>query len=100
LPKEANSAPALVTPPYLFLQFISGVFFVITDLSAPLRTIASIFPLRWMASSLRYVFLPDDFRQIEPGHSWHLGLGLLILVVWAVVSFVICVRTFRFVDDD
>jgi ABC-2 type transport system permease protein len=100
LPKEANSAPALVTPPYLFLQFISGVFFVITDLSKPLQTIASVFPLRWMASSLRYVFLPDGFSQVEPGHSWHLGVGLLVLAGWAVGSFVICLRTFRFVDDD
>jgi ABC-2 type transport system permease protein len=98
LPKEANSAPALVTPPYLFLQFISGVFFVITDLSAPLQDIASVFPLRWMASSLRYVFLPDEFSAVEPGHAWHLGLGLLILFAWAVGSFVLCLRTFRFVD--
>lgn len=99
VPKDAKSAPAYVTPPYLFLQFISGVFFVITDLSAPLRLIASVFPLRWMASGLRYVFLPDSFAAQEPGGQWHLGMSFLVLGLWLVGSFVLCVRTFRFTDD-
>jgi ABC-2 type transport system permease protein len=99
VPRDAKNAPAYVTPPYLFLQFISGVFFVITDLSKPLQQLASLFPLRWMASGLRYVFLPDGFGRGEPGGSWHLGVSFLVLGLWLVGSFVLCLRTFRFTDD-
>jgi ABC-2 type transport system permease protein len=98
-PKDANNAPAYVTPPYLFLQFISGVFFVITDLGSGLQAIASVFPLRWMASGLRYVFLPDGFDANEPGHHWNLGIGALVLAAWLVGAFIVAVRRFRFADD-
>jgi ABC-2 type transport system permease protein len=99
VPKDANNAPAYVTPPYLFLQFISGVFFVITDLSTVLQRIASLFPLRWMASGLRYVFLPDSFAAHEPGGEWRLGTGAFVLTVWLIGSFIAALRWFRFVDD-
>lgn len=97
--RDANNAPAYVTPPYLFLQFISGVFFVITDLNSVLQSIASVFPLRWMASGLRYVFLPSGFEANEPGHQWHLRTGVVVLLVWLVVSFVAAIRFFRFTGD-
>jgi ABC-2 type transport system permease protein len=99
VPKDANNAPAYVTPPYLFLQFISGVFIVITELGAGLQAIASVFPLRWMASGLRYVFLPDSFKMNEPGHEWHLATGAFVLTAWFVGAFVVALRRFRFVDD-
>jgi ABC-2 type transport system permease protein len=99
LPKDANNAPAYVTPPYLFLQFISGVFIVITSLGAGLQAIASVFPLRWMASGLRYVFLPSSFEAQEPGGQWHLALGAFVLTAWLVGSFIVALRRFRFVDD-
>jgi ABC-2 type transport system permease protein len=99
VPKDANNAPAYVTPPYLFLQFISGVFFVITSIGVGLQAIASAFPLRWMASGLRYVFLPDSFEHQEPGGHWNLGIGALVLTAWLVGAFIVAVRTFRFVDE-
>ena len=99
VPKDANNAPAYVTPPYLFLQFISGVFIVITSLGAGLQAIASVFPLRWMASGLRYVFLPPSFEVQEPGHQWHLATGAFVLTAWLVGAFVVALRRFRFVDD-
>lgn len=98
-PKDAENAPAYVMPPYLFLQFISGVFFVITDLNKGLQTIASVFPLRWMASSLRYVFLPDGFHGAEPGHQWNLGIAFAVLGGWLLFSFVLALRFFRFTDE-
>jgi ABC-2 type transport system permease protein len=100
LPRNGKSAAAIVTPPFLFLQFVSGVFFVFTDLPKLLQNIASLFPLRWMASGLRYVFLPDSFRQIEPGHHWNLIAGAVVLVLWLLIAFAICVRTFRFYSED
>ncbi|MEO7556390.1 MAG: ABC transporter permease, partial [Acidimicrobiales bacterium] len=80
IPKDGRSAPAVVTPPFLFLQFISGVFFPFNQLGGGLQLIASLFPLRWLASGLRYVFLPDSFKQVEPGHTWNLALGAAVLL--------------------
>ena len=99
LPRNGKSAPAVVTPPFLFLQFVSGVFFVFTDLPKVLQNLASLFPLRWMASGMRYVFLPDSFKQIEPGHHWNLVPGAAVLVVWLLGSFFVAVRTFSFIDE-
>lgn len=100
LPRNAKGAPAMVTPPFLFLQFVSGVFFVFTDLPHVLQRVASLFPLRWMASGLRYVFLPDSFRQVEPGHHWNLIAGAVVLTAWLLGAFVVSLRTFRFHDED
>jgi ABC-2 type transport system permease protein len=99
VPRNGKSAPAVVTPPFLFLQFVSGVFFVFTDLPHLLQQIASLFPLRWMASGLRYVFLPDSFKYVEPGHHWNLIAGATVLALWLLISFALCVRTFRFYDE-
>jgi ABC-2 type transport system permease protein len=73
---------------------------VITSISKPLQAIAALFPLRWMASGLRYVFLPDGFARQEPGGQWHLATAFGVLAAWLVISFLLCVRTFRFTEDD
>lgn len=100
LPRDGKTAPAYVTPPYIVLQFISGVFFLFSDLSRTLQLVASVFPLRWMASGLRAAFLPDSFQVQEPGNSWNLGIGAAVLVAWIVVGFVLSRLTFRFTDED
>jgi ABC-2 type transport system permease protein len=99
IPRDAKSAPAVVTPPYIALQLISGVFFFFGDMSRGLQIVASLFPLRWMASNMRYVFLPDSFKQVEPGHAWHVPLAFGVLLAWMAVSFAIALRTFRWNDD-
>jgi ABC-2 type transport system permease protein len=99
LPRDGKSAPAVVTPPYIALQFISGVFFYFGDLSRGLQFFASLFPLRWMASNMRYVFLPDSFKIVEPGHSWHVVLGFGVMAAWMIGSFAIAARTFRWNDE-
>jgi ABC-2 type transport system permease protein len=100
IPRNGKSATAIVTPPFLFLQFVSGVFFVFTDLPHLLQNIASLFPLRWMASGLRYVFLPDTFKYAEPGHHWNLIAGAFVLALWLLIAFALCLRTFRFYSED
>lgn len=99
IPRDGKTAAAVVTPPFLFLQFVSGVFFVFTDLPKVLQNIASLFPLRWMASGLRYVFLPDSFKRVEPGQHWNLIAGAAVLLLWLLAAFAICLRTFRFHDE-
>ncbi|MEU5675195.1 ABC transporter permease, partial [Micromonospora sp. NPDC047753] len=44
----ARSGSAVVTPVSLILQFISGVFFVFTDLPTWMQQVAALFPLKWM----------------------------------------------------
>jgi len=92
---NARSAPAIVTPFYLILQFISGVFFTFDQVPGFMQGIASIFPLRWMALGLRYAFLPDWFKTQETGGSWNLLGVFLVLAAWLVVGFVASLRFFR-----
>ncbi|MDG4823331.1 ABC transporter permease [Asanoa sp. WMMD1127] len=93
--RTARSAPAVVTPVALILQFISGVFFVFTSLPTWMQTVAAIFPLKWMCQGLRSVFLPDSFASQEPGGSWELGKVALVLGIWCVIGLVLCITTFR-----
>jgi len=99
VPRDGENAPAVVTPPYISLQFISGVFFLFSDESRSLQLVASLFPLRWMASAMRYAFLPPSFERIEPGGTYNLGLGALVMALWAVGAFLVCLKTFKWVND-
>lgn len=94
VPRTARSATAVVTPVALVLQFISGVFFVFTELPSWMQQVAAIFPLKWMCQGLRSVFLPETFASAEPAGSWELGKVALILAAWCVIGLVVCVRSF------
>jgi ABC-2 type transport system permease protein len=98
LAKNGRSASATVTPIALVLQFISGVFFQFSQVPDWLQTIASLFPLKWMAQGLRSVFLPDAMAALEPAGSWELGRVALVLVAWCVAGLALCVVTFRWQD--
>ena len=95
VPKNGKSAPAIVTPVAIVLQFISGVFFVFTDLPGWMQTVAAVFPLKWMTQGMRSVFLPDVAQAAEPAGSWELGRIALILGIWCVVGLALCLATFR-----
>jgi len=98
LARNGRSASATVTPVALVLQFISGVFFQFSQVPTWLQTIASLFPLKWMAQGLRSVFLPDALAYEEPAGTWELGRVALVLGLWCVVGLVLCVRTFTWQD--
>jgi ABC-2 type transport system permease protein len=93
--RTGRSAPAVVTPIALVLQFISGVFFVFTSLPTWMQTVASVFPLKWMCQGMRAVFLPDSMAAQEPAGSWELGRVALVLGLWCVLGLVLCLLTFR-----
>jgi ABC-2 type transport system permease protein len=95
LPRTAKSAPAVIQMPYIVLQFISGVFFIYSELPPVLQQVAAIFPLKWLTQGLRSVFLPDAFAAIEPAGTWEHGRIALVLGAWLLVGAVLCVRTFR-----
>ncbi|MBQ1071732.1 ABC transporter permease [Micromonospora sp. C31] len=95
LARTARSGSAVVTPVALVLQFISGVFFVFTELPTWMQQVAAIFPLKWMCQGLRSVFLPEAFGAREPGGSFELDRVALVLVAWCVIGLVLCLTTFR-----
>jgi ABC-2 type transport system permease protein len=95
LARTARSGPAVVTPVALVLQFISGVFFVFTDLPGWMQQVAALFPLKWMCQGLRSVFLPSSFASMEPAGSWELGKVALVLAAWCVIGLALCLTTFR-----
>lgn len=92
---NARSAAAIATPPFMILQFISGVFFPLMMIPTVLRCTASAFPLLWMAKGLRFVFLPDSLASAEPGGNWNLGLVCGALAAWTVGGVILVVLTFR-----
>jgi ABC-2 type transport system permease protein len=95
LARNAKSAPAVVTPVALILQFISGVYFVFTGFPKFLQYTGAFFPLKWIAQGYRSVFLPESYAYQEPAHSWEHGRIALVLGAWAVVGLLFAIRTFR-----
>lgn len=95
VPRSGKAASAVVTPVVLILQFISGVFFAFFALPSWMQTVASLFPLKWMAQGMRSVFLPDAAKALEPAGSWELGTVAVILGVWLIAGLVLGARTFR-----
>jgi len=93
--RSTRSAFATMNLPYLVLSFISGVYFVFSQLPAGLQNVAAVFPLKWICQGLRSAFLPDRLLAVEPAHSWEHGKTALVLGIWFVASLVLCVRTFR-----
>ncbi len=95
VPSNGKAASAVVTPIVLVLQFISGVFFQYDQLPSWMQTLASVFPLKWLAQGMRSVFLPDWARDIEPAGSWQHGATAAVLAAYLVVGLVVAVKTFQ-----
>lgn len=93
--RSSSSAAAIVQPPYLVLQFISGVFLQYSQVPPFLQTIAAAFPLKWMVQGLRYVFLPDWVAVDDYGGEWQLERVLLVLLAWLAASFIAARFFFR-----
>ena len=90
----ARNGVAVITLPFVVLQFISGVYVPFYLVPPWLRDIASVFPLEWMCRGMRSVFVPQAVT-LEPGHSWQHGQTALALSAWAVAGLVLCLTTFR-----
>jgi ABC-2 type transport system permease protein len=100
LVRSSRSAVAVMNLPYLVLSFISGVYFVFSNLPHSLQQIAAIFPLKWICQGLRSAFLPNSLLATEPAHSWQHGETALVLAAWLVVSLVVCTLMFRWRGQD
>lgn len=92
---NSRAAPGATTPPFMILQFISGVFFPLSSIPMVLACVGYAFPLLWMAKGLRFVFLPSFLESAEPSGSWDLGLVAIVLIAWTVVGGILAVFAFR-----
>lgn len=90
----ARNGIAVITLPFIVLQFISGVYVPIFLVPRWLRDVASVFPLEWMCRGMRSVFVPQAV-VLEPGRSFQLGQTALVLAAWLVAGLVLCLTTFR-----
>jgi ABC-2 type transport system permease protein len=90
----ARNGVAVITLPFVVLEFISGVYVPFFVVPSWLQDVASVFPLAWMCRGLRSVFVPGALH-LEPGHSWQLGETALVLSVWVVAGLILCLTTFR-----
>jgi len=95
VPRSAASAMPVITLPFTVLQFISGVYVPFSVVPDWMRTVASFFPLKWMAQGMRSVFLPEQAAALEPAGSWEHGRTALVLLAWTAAGLVLCIRTFR-----
>jgi ABC-2 type transport system permease protein len=95
LARNAKTAAAVVQPPFIFLQFVSGVYLLYNELPPLLQQVGALFPLKWMTQGLRSVFLPDSFQAVEPAGSWERPKIFVVLLVWTVAGFLLCRLTFR-----
>ena len=95
LAKDGRSASALTVPLVLFFQFTSGVYFIYTNLPKWMQDLSALFPLKWMAQSMRGVFLPASFAASEPAHSFEFVRTAMVLGGWTIVAAVLCRLTFR-----
>ncbi len=95
---SSKAAPAVVNLPFVALQFLSGVFVPYDELPTGVRTVASVFPLKWLAQGMRSVFLPDSYQLVEPDGSWQHGPMALVLGAWCAVGFLLCLRVFRWTN--
>lgn len=99
LVRSARTAGAVLNVPVVALQFLSGVFIhPITQLPGWMITVASIFPVKWMAQGFRSVFLPDSAVPLEAGGAWEPGRTALVLLAWCVIGAVLCLATFRWTN--
>ena len=93
--RNGSSAPAIVQPPYLVLQFISGVFLQYSEVPGGLKLVASLFPLKWMVQGFRYTFLPEWVAQDDYGGGWNVDQVFLVLAGWFLLSFLLAKFLFR-----
>ncbi|WP_083958701.1 ABC transporter permease [Herbidospora mongoliensis] len=99
VPRSARSATAVITLPFVVLQFISGAFIPHTDVPDWLLNASGIFPLKWLCQGMRSVFLGPEAAVLEVTGSYELGKVALVLAAWMIGGLALCLLTFRWRDN-
>lgn len=91
----SRAAAGVVTPIVVMLQFVSGIFFPLSQLPTWMVNTFSVLPVRWSAELMREALLPAEFAVAEPTGAWETGKGLAVVSAWligAVVAAVVLTR--------
>ena len=97
--RNARVASSIVSPIAIILQFVSGGYFVFSQLPTGLQWVGSVFPLRWLTLGMRSVFLPESYRYAEPGHSWQHPTTAIVLGLWCAAGLLVARRTFTWMPE-
>lgn len=100
LARRGKSASAVVAPPFIVLQFISGVWLRPGDLPSALQTVAQLFPLHWMVRGFQSAFLPESFGPVQYPGGWNLPMVFAVLGAWVVGASALCRLTFRWTGHE
>jgi len=92
---QRSEGGALIVLPFMFLQFVSGVYVVFADLPHWVQQVGALFPLKWLCEGMRSVFLPSGYALVEPAGSWEHMRTFAVLAMWAVAGLLLCLKTFR-----
>jgi len=86
--KTEDSANGITSVVQFPMMFLSGTFFPIEAMPAPLQTVARLIPL---------TYLSDALRQVMVGGAAFASLGVCtaVLLGWLVVCFMIAARKFQ-----
>ncbi|WP_084960773.1 ABC transporter permease [Thermoactinospora rubra] len=95
LARSDKSASAVITLPFIVLQFVSGVYIPFNQLPDWLATVGYVFPLSWMCQGFRSVFLGEAGAVLERSGGYELDRVALVLGLWIIGGLVLCLTTFR-----
>ncbi|MCL1800668.1 MAG: ABC transporter permease [Promicromonosporaceae bacterium] len=93
---STKSAGSIIAGISLVLQFVSGVFLLSPDSPAWVTRLGQAFPLYWMVSGMRRVFLPEQILyRLSPVAPPEFGAIAVALAIWLVLGTVLALLTFR-----
>lgn len=72
--------------PIVGLAWISGIFGDMAQHWGWVQVLAQLFPLYWFGHLMRYAFLPEAAIVGELYGQWRIGVGIVVLTVWATVG--------------
>lgn len=81
--------------PLSVLIGISGIFYPVQALWGWVQVIAQAFPMYWLGHGMRMAFLPEAAAAGELGGAWRPGIGVAVLVAWAVAGTAVAPRVLR-----
>ncbi|GAA3731180.1 ABC transporter permease [Salinactinospora qingdaonensis] len=84
-----RAAMGVTVLPLMVVCLISGVFFPIDVMPEAVQVLAQVFPVYWLAMSMRSAFLPDALASVEIGESWRHLEAAGVLGAWAVAGLLI-----------
>lgn len=89
---NARQGTGWVLFPLMGLMVISGTIVPFSLMPSILQTIASVFPLKWMAQGVRSALYDPVYEAAEASGSWQHPQIALVLLAWTVLGAIVAPR--------